>query len=198
MFMKDSNGKMFVGIRRAVRTEDAVPEDAGNVPDWLEEFVRMGGDGEEEKMEVEQEEEVTEGFSRNGKGRVSPKAVAESMELAARNMPFEVVYYPSVGWSEFVVNADVVDEKMSMVWGPGMRVKMGRENYDSSRMTWYQGTVSAVSVPDNGPWRGSPWRMLQVYDMPAHFVFLCLSVYCARDCYIIWEVWPDCGFQLLG
>ncbi|MED6191730.1 Arf17p [Stylosanthes scabra] len=41
---------------------------------------------------------------------------------------------------------------------------MGRETLlDSSRMTWFEGTVCGVSVPaDDQPWSGSPWRMLQV------------------------------------
>ena len=93
---------------------------------------------------------------------MSAKAVAEAAELAARNVPFEVVYYPRAGWSDFVVKAEAVEGAMKAAWCPGMRVKMALETEDSSRMTWFQGTVSSSSAPDNGPWRGSPWRLLQV------------------------------------
>ncbi|KAI4337751.1 hypothetical protein L6164_016128 [Bauhinia variegata] len=36
------------------------------------------------------------------------------------------------------------------------------ESEDASKMTLFRGTVSSASAPDNGPWRGSSWRMLQV------------------------------------
>lgn len=142
---------MFVGIRRSMRFACA----AKNRTE------------EEEEKELQQE---GEGFWRRGRGKVSVKEVALAAEAAAQNMPFEVVYYPRAGRSDFVVKAEAVEEAMRGAWGHGMRVKMAVETEDSSRMTWFQGTVSSASAPDNGPWRGSPWRMLQVY-------MLCLLVF---------------------
>ncbi|CAL5417332.1 unnamed protein product [Camellia sinensis] len=104
-----------------------------------------------------------EGFWRSGRGRVSEESVAEAAELAAQGMGFEVVYYPRVGLGDFVVKAESVEESLKVFWTSGMRVKMAMETDDSSRMAWFQGTVSLsmALAPDNCPWRGSPWRMLQ-------------------------------------
>ncbi|KAI4337753.1 hypothetical protein L6164_016130 [Bauhinia variegata] len=161
VFMKDSRGELFVGIRRAVRFT------AGNVGDcarWCSPGTKV-----EEEMQKENCASLSggEGFSRAGRGKLSAKSVAEAAELAAQNMPFEVVYFPRAGWSDFVVKAEVVEEAVNIVWAPGMRVKMAMETDDASRMTWFQGTISSACAPDNGLWRGSPWRMLQVtWDEP--------------------------------
>ncbi|XP_061365333.1 auxin response factor 17 isoform X2 [Gastrolobium bilobum] len=158
VFMKNPRKEMFVGIRRATRFSSC---------DGARWSFQVGGVRNRAEEKPQEEEVKKDGFSRNGKGKLSAKAVAEAAELAAQNLPFEVVYYPRTGWSDFVVKAEIVDEAMSVVWTPGMRVKMAMETDDSSRMTWFQGTVSSVSVPDNGHWRGSPWRMLQVtWDEP--------------------------------
>ncbi|XP_020988220.1 auxin response factor 17 [Arachis duranensis] len=152
VFLKNSQGSLFVGIRRTLRFSAVLKEDRDP---WLE---------EEEEEDNSSDPPV---FTRDGRGKVTLKAVAEAAELAARTMPFEVVYYPRAGWSDFVVKAEAVEAAMKAGWCPGMRVKMAVETEDASRMTWFQGTVSSASVPDNGPWRGSPWRMLQVtWDEP--------------------------------
>ncbi|KAJ7959077.1 Auxin response factor [Quillaja saponaria] len=165
VFMKNSRAEMFVGVRRAVRSS------AGNSSDCARWCSQIGG--MRKRVEGEQQEEgckgfgEREGFSRNGRGKLSSKAVAEAVESASQDMPFEIVYYPRAGWSDFVVKAEVVEEALKVVWTPGMRIKMAVETEDSSRMTWFQGTVSSASVPDSGPWRNSPWRMLQVtWDEP--------------------------------
>lgn len=162
VFMRNSTGQMFVGVRRAVR-----PSNGDSSARWS---LQIGG-----ATRVKAEEDNAEGFSRSGKGRLSTEAVVEAVELAAQGMPFEVVYYPRPGWSDFVVKAEVVEEAMNMFWTAGMRVKMAMETEDSSRTTWFQGTVSTVSVPENGPWRGSPWRMLQVCVLLRDYVY-CLSI----------------------
>ncbi|RDY04517.1 Auxin response factor 17, partial [Mucuna pruriens] len=156
IFMKNSSGNLFVGIRRSTR----LAFDVGNCP--------LSGKEEEEEEEKEEEEaEEKKVFSRNGKGRLSAKDVVKAAELAAQNKPFEVVYYPKAGWSEFVVKAETVDEAMRIAWFPGMRVKMAMETDDSSRMTWFQGTLTSVSFSNNGQWRYCPWRMLQItWDEP--------------------------------
>ncbi|KAK9167656.1 hypothetical protein Scep_002847 [Stephania cephalantha] len=45
---------------------------------------------------------------------------------------------------------------------------MAMEWEDLSRVTWFHGAVLSSAVPDHGPFRGSPWRMLQVtWDDPS-------------------------------
>ncbi|KAM7514995.1 hypothetical protein LguiA_004578 [Lonicera macranthoides] len=158
VFMRNTrSGELFVGIRRAVRFN----ADCGgrwNCPVGSS-SLRLKGDDEGFV--------VKEGFSRNGRGKISPEAVAEAAELAAQGMAFEIVYYPRAGWADFVVKAETVEESLNVFWTAGMRVKMAMETEDSSRMTWFQGTVSSAMVSEIGPWRGSPWRMLQVtWDEP--------------------------------
>ena len=149
VFMRNSMGQMFVGVRRAVR-----PSNGDTSARWS---LHIGG-----PTRAKAEEDNAEGFSRSGRGKLSAEAVVEAVELAAQGKTFEVVYYPRPGWADFVVKAEVVQEAMNVFWTAGMRVKMAMETEDSSRTTWFQGTISAVSVPEGGPWRGSPWRMLQV------------------------------------
>ncbi|KAF7816919.1 auxin response factor 17 [Senna tora] len=165
VFMKNSRGQMFVGIRRAARFAAG---SGGDCTMWCPQIggVRTKPDGEEQE-ERSSGSRGREGFSRDGRGKLSPKEVADAAELAAQNMPFEVVYYPRMGWSDFVVKAEVVEKSWNVRWTSGMRVKMAMETEDSSRVTWFQGTVSSASAPDNGLWWGSPWRMLQVmWDEP--------------------------------
>ncbi|XP_047179222.1 auxin response factor 17 [Vigna umbellata] len=157
LFMKHAQ-RLFVGIRRATRFSS----ERANCPKLM-----LIEEEEDEEEDEEDEEKVKRVFKRDGKGKLTAKVVVEAAELAARQMQFEVVYYPKAGWSEFVVKIEVVDAAMRIAWSEGMRVKMSVETDDSSRMTWFQGTVSAVSSHNNGQWCSSPWRMLQVtWDEP--------------------------------
>lgn len=149
LFMKNSRGDMFVGIRRAISF-------AVDCPTWRHQIAAR-------KAKIEEGNVLKEGFSRSGRGRVSAESVVKAIELAARGFPFEVVYYPRAGWSDFVVRAEVVEAAMRGYWAAGMRVKMAMETEDTSRMTWFQGTISSTAIPENGPWARSPWRMVQVY-----------------------------------
>lgn len=154
VFMRNTrSGELFVGIRRAVRF-NADYGGRWNCPVGSS-SLRLKGEDEGFVMK--------EGFSRNGRGKVLPEAVAEAAELAAQGMAFEIVYYPRAGWADFVVKAETVEESLNVFWTAGMRVKMAMETEDSSRMTWFQGTVCSAMVSEIGPWRGSPWRMLQVF-----------------------------------
>ncbi|KAL0391698.1 UNVERIFIED_CONTAM: Auxin response factor 17 [Sesamum radiatum] len=91
----------------------------------------------------------------------------EAIQKAARGMAFEVVYCPKAGCPDFVVKAEKVKDALRICWRQGMRVRMGVETDDSSRMTWFQGTIAATTSAGTGPWYGSPWRMLQVtWDEP--------------------------------
>lgn len=154
VFMRNSRGEMFVGVRRAVRS--TVSSDCASR--WSS---HIGG-GATTTMRLKTEDQ--EGY---GRKVMSAEAVVGAAEMAAEGRPFEVVYYPKAGWSDFVVKAEVVEKALNVFWSAGMRVKMSVETEDSSRMTWFQGTLSSVSIPDNGPWQRSPWRMLQVtWDEP--------------------------------
>ncbi|KAE9603897.1 hypothetical protein Lal_00001601 [Lupinus albus] len=169
VFMKNTKGELFAGIRRAKRTSTRSCGREGSGTDWSAMMLAVGGarkrDVDEEKKQ--EDKVVKAGFSRSGKGKLAPEKVAEAAELAAQGMPFEVVYYPCAGWSDFVVKAELVDAAMMIMWSPGMRVKMDVDTEDSSRMGWFQGTVSAVCAPENGLWRGSPWHRIQVaWDEP--------------------------------
>lgn len=134
VFMRDSRGKMYIGLRRSVR---------------------YGNNGD------------SAGARWREQTGMKAEAVAVAVERAVLGLPFEVVYYPRAGWADFMVRAEVVDSAMRVFWTAGMRVKMVVETEDSSRMTWIQGTVTAASMPDRGPWCGSPWGMLEVtWDEP--------------------------------
>jgi hypothetical protein len=45
-----------------------------------------------------------------------------------------------------------------------MRFKMPFETEDSSRISWFMGTISSVHVQDPIHWPDSPWRLLQVIN----------------------------------
>ncbi|KAL0452157.1 UNVERIFIED_CONTAM: Auxin response factor 18 [Sesamum latifolium] len=102
-----------------------------------------------------------------GRGNVSAESVIEAASLAASGRPFEVVYYPRASTPEFVVRASAVRAAMRIQWCAGMRFKMAFETEDSSRISWFMGTVSSVQVDDPVHWPNSPWRLLQVvWDEP--------------------------------
>ncbi|GLT41391.1 hypothetical protein SLA2020_154580 [Shorea laevis] len=153
VFMRDStNGQMFIGVRRSVKRDTG-----GDYARWREP-ISGGGTGSEGRG--------VEGFSEGGRERVTLETVAESVERAAKGLPFEVVYYPRAGWADFVVRAESVEAALSISWVDGMRVKMAVETEDSSRMSWFQGTVDSAA-PERGCWGASPWGMLQVtWDEP--------------------------------
>ncbi|XP_061353887.1 auxin response factor 18-like isoform X2 [Gastrolobium bilobum] len=107
------------------------------------------------------------GVSLSGRARVRPEAVVEAVTLAASNQPFEVVYYPRASTPEFCIKASAVRAAMRIQWCSGMRFKMAFETEDSSRISWFMGTVASVQVVDPIRWPNSPWRLLQVtWDEP--------------------------------
>ncbi|GAB4844846.1 hypothetical protein Ancab_038237 [Ancistrocladus abbreviatus] len=171
VFIKNrTSEELFVGVRRTVKSNGAV-----ELVRWAPHYASLGSPGTGRGVNVEEavgggfrgEAERDGVFSRNGKGKVSPESVMEAADLAVKGLPFEVVYYPKMGSPDFVVATEKVVGALNVYWSPGMRVKMAMETEDSSRVTWFQGTVSSVVIPDNGLWRGSPWRMLQVaWDEP--------------------------------
>ncbi|CAN8240302.1 unnamed protein product [Cochlearia groenlandica] len=163
VFMKKSVNELFIGVRRApVSTNNNETSFYGEAHDEFSSYNQSSDEANEE----EEEANVKMGFRRSGKGKLTAKAVSEAMYKAANGMPFEVVYYPTARWSEFVVRAEEVESSMAIAWSPGTSVKMAMETDDSSRITWFQGTVSST-VQETGPWRGIPWKHLQItWDEP--------------------------------
>ncbi|KAG9444035.1 hypothetical protein H6P81_015375 [Aristolochia fimbriata] len=153
VFMKNRSGELFVGVRRTVRSGGAADSGGRWNNSVLAAAKLEDGDGE--------------GFSRNNRGRVSADSVLDATELAGSGRVFDVVYYPRAGSPDFVVRAHAVEDAMKVYWTVGMRIKMAVETEDSSRMTWFQGSIQSVGFPDGGLCRTSPWRMLQVnWDEP--------------------------------
>jgi hypothetical protein len=142
VFLKNSTGDVFVGIRRNMK------------------FAAAEAAAAQKKRKKGEGEEKVEGFSRSGKrGNVTEKAVIEAVERAEKNMAFEVVYYPTPNWTNFVVEAKVVDEAMKIGWESGMRVKLLLKKEESSKkpLSQPQGAISNVSIVPK-------WRMLKVYS----------------------------------
>ncbi|XP_047323525.1 auxin response factor 17 [Impatiens glandulifera] len=171
VFMRKKNtDELYVGIRRSFRSNPHYGERWNNNYPVMggggDGSVKLNGDGCENGGHDVALKKKNSGFSRINMGMVLPESVAEAAELAAEGMPFEVMYYPRAGRSEFVVKAELVEESLRLYWAGGTRVKMAVETEDSSKMRWCQGTVLSV-VYDDCPWSGSPWRILQVeWDKP--------------------------------
>lgn len=163
VFLRAENGDLCVGIRRAKRGIGGGPEppsgwngNCGTPYGGYAAFLR----DDEGKM-----------LRKNGGcgpyGKVRPESVVEAASLAASGQPFEVVYYPRASTPEFCVKASAVRAAMQVQWCAGMRFKMAFETEDSSRISWFMGTVSCVQVADPIHWPNSPWRLLQVaWDEP--------------------------------
>ncbi|XP_039037565.1 auxin response factor 18-like [Hibiscus syriacus] len=146
VFLRSENGELRVGIRRAKRPEN------GNCGSPYGGFPALTRNANS---------------SFGGKGKLRAEAVAESVALAGSGQPFEVVYYPRASTPEFCVKESAVKAAMRVPWCSGMRFKMPFETEDSSRISWFVGTVSSVQVADPIRWPNSPWRLLQVtWDEP--------------------------------
>ncbi|KAI3799714.1 hypothetical protein L1987_35013 [Smallanthus sonchifolius] len=143
VFLRADNGDLCVGIRRAKRGIGRGFTDS-NCSGWN---TAVGGYG--------------------NSGKVSAESVIEAANLAAAGRPFKVVYYPRASTPEFCVKASTVKAAMRIQWCPEMRFKMAFETEDSSRISWFMGTISSVDVEDQFRWPNSPWRLLQVaWDEP--------------------------------
>ncbi|KAK1307986.1 Auxin response factor 18 [Acorus calamus] len=169
VFLRAENGDLCVGIRRAKRGVGIgggsdlpsgwnPPGPYGGFSMFLREdennkLMKNGGNGGR--------------GGGGGKGRVRAESVVEAASLAASGQAFEVVYYPRASTPEFCVRSGLVRAAMRIQWCSGMRFKMAFETEDSSRISWFMGTISAVQVADPVRWPNSPWRLLQVtWDEP--------------------------------
>lgn len=170
VFLRAENGDLCVGIRRAKRGIGGNGPDSSGVPGWnsgLGNGNSVSPYGGFSAFLREDESKMIRNGNLRGKGKVRPEAVLEALALAASGQPFEVVYYPRASTPEFCVKASAVRTAMRIPWCSGMRFKMPFETEDSSRISWFMGTVSSVQVADPIRWPNSPWRLIQVtWDEP--------------------------------
>ncbi|KAM0863709.1 hypothetical protein ACQ4PT_044415 [Festuca glaucescens] len=148
VFLRGDGGELHVGIRRAKRVFWGAEEG----------WDRHGGPVRGNASPC--------GAAR-GRAKVCAEDVLEAARLAGIGQPFEVAYYPRASTPEFCVRAAAVRAAMRVQWCPGLRFKMAFETEDSSRISWFMGTVAGVQVADPVRWPQSPWRLLQVtWDEP--------------------------------
>ncbi|KAJ8753964.1 hypothetical protein K2173_001862 [Erythroxylum novogranatense] len=165
VFLRAENGDLCVGIRRAKRGIGGGPESSWN-PAGGNCVVPYGGfaaflrEDENKLGRTGNGSNATGGLV--GRAKVRPESVIEAASLAAKGHAFEVVYYPRASTPEFCVKASSVKAALRIRWCSGMRFKMAFETEDSSRISWFMGTISAVQVADPLRWPDSPWRLLQV------------------------------------
>ncbi|KAM3399107.1 auxin response factor 18 isoform X1 [Capsicum galapagoense] len=163
VFLRAENGELCLGIRRAKRGGSGGPETPSG---WNSASGNYGGFSAFLREDMNKNGNLSAGSFR-GKGRVRPESVVEAAYLAASGQPFEVVYYPRANTPEFCVKASSVNAAMRIQWCSGMRFKMAFETEDSSRISWFMGTISSIQVADPIRWPNSPWRLLQVsWDEP--------------------------------
>jgi hypothetical protein len=159
VFLRTEHGELCVGIRRAKRVTCGGMEciSGWNAPGYggFSAFLK------EEENKMMNGPGPGGGYAK-GRGKVKIADVVEAASLAANGQPFEVVYYPRASTPEFVVKAAAMQAAMRIHWCPGMRFKMAFETEDSSRISWFMGTISSVQVADPLRWPNSPWRLLQV------------------------------------
>lgn len=164
VFLRAENGDLCVGIRRAKRGIGigSGPESSSTPSGWTTNSSYVNPYGGFSLFLKEDENKGLRNGGLRGKGKVRPEEVMDAAALAANSQPFEVVYYPRASTPEFCVKASSVRAAMRIQWCSGMRFKMAFETEDSSRISWFMGTVSSVQVFDPIRWPNSPWRLLQV------------------------------------
>ncbi|XVE61707.1 hypothetical protein DITRI_Ditri06bG0061400 [Diplodiscus trichospermus] len=174
VFLRAENGDLCVGVRRAKRGIGGGSESSsgwnatgGNCMLPYGGFSAFLRENENKLMR----NGSSNGLSSNGnlmeKRKVRPEQVIEAATLAANGKQFEVIYYPRASIPEFFVKASSVKAALQIRWCSGMRFKMAFETEDSSRISWFMGTISSVQVADPLRWPDSPWRLLQVaWDEP--------------------------------
>ncbi|MED6216911.1 hypothetical protein PIB30_012372 [Stylosanthes scabra] len=183
VFLRAENGDLCVGIRRAKRVIGiGIGGNGGGCEGsslWSSASSGNGNGnggpyGALSMFLREENNKLLRNNSNNGRcspssssSRVRAEDVVEAVSMAARNQPFEVVYSPRANTPEFCIKASSVSSAMRIQWCPGMRFKMPFETEDSSRISWFMGTIASVQVVDPIRWPNSPWRLLQVtWDEP--------------------------------
>jgi hypothetical protein len=179
VFMRAENGDLCVGIRRAKRGIGCASESpSGWNPAPCHSDSPYGGYStllreEENKLMRNGYGNSSPGGNLRGKVRVRPESVIEAAALAASGQPFEVDFYPRASTPEFCVKASAVNAAMRIQWCSGLRIKMAFETEDSSRISWFMGTIASVHVADPLRWHNSPWRLLQVLYSSVILIPLC-------------------------
>nr|KYP50021.1 Auxin response factor 18 [Cajanus cajan] len=162
VFLRADNGDLCVGIRRAKRGGVGGPEVGSG---WS--GGGGGGLGPYGAFCAFLREESKGARNGSGRPKVSAESVREAIMLAAGNQAFEVVYYPRASTPEFCIRTSAVRAALRIQWCSGMRFKMPFETEDSSRISWFMGTIASVQLLDPIRWPNSPWRLLQVtWDEP--------------------------------
>ncbi|KAI7750917.1 hypothetical protein M8C21_003082 [Ambrosia artemisiifolia] len=170
VFVRTENGDLCVGIRRAKRGGIDGSDSHSGWNSYSGNSAPFYG-GVSSFLHDTESNLIRNGSNRNiyssGRGKVKPENVIEATSLAANGQPFDVTYYPRAGTPNFCVKASSLTASLGRQWCPGMRFKMAFETEDSSRISWFMGTVSSVEVVDPFQWPNSPWRLLQViWDEP--------------------------------
>ncbi|XP_023511968.1 auxin response factor 16-like [Cucurbita pepo subsp. pepo] len=164
VFLRAETGDLCVGVRRAKR---GIGCGIDYSPGWNPANSGSSLMGYSDFMRENEGRMVRRHSNGNLNGRVKVESVIEAATLAASGKRFEIVYYPCAGTPEFVVRASTVRSAMQIHWYSAMRFKMPFETEDSSRISWFMGTISSIQVADPVRWPDSPWRMLQVsWDEP--------------------------------
>jgi hypothetical protein len=167
VFLRSESGDLCVGIRRAKRGGLGSNAGSDNPYPGFSGFLRDDESTTTTSKLMMMKRNGNNDGNAAATGRVRVEAVAEAVARAACGQAFEVVYYPRASTPEFCVKAADVRSAMRIRWCSGMRFKMAFETEDSSRISWFMGTVSAVQVADPIRWPNSPWRLLQVaWDEP--------------------------------
>ncbi|KAL6651048.1 hypothetical protein ACP70R_009973 [Stipagrostis hirtigluma subsp. patula] len=162
VFLRGEGGQVHVGLRRAKRA--FCVGGAGPGPD--EGAAALSGWDHHYRGLVRGNASPSRGGAHTS-GKVPAEDVVAAARLAAAGQPFEVVHYPRASSPEFCVRASTVRAAMQVQWCPGMRFKMAFETEDSSRISWFMGTIAGVQPADPVRWPLSPWRLLQVtWDEP--------------------------------
>lgn len=169
VFLRANDGEIFVGIRRAKKGGiggSEAPQGWSSVAGSYCPFPSFLRDDDNKTIRSSSTAKLSSsGGAFNERGRVKPESVLEAACLAASGKPFEVVYYPRASTPEFCVRASSVHSAMRIQWCTRMRFKMAFETEDSSRISWFMGTVSSVQINDPTHWPNSPWRLLQVMQL---------------------------------
>lgn len=165
VFVRTENGNLCVGIRRAKRGgiggSDSSPgwnSYPGNSSTFYRGVSSFVLDNENKLRRSGSNRNIVSSL----RGKVKSEDVIEATSLAANGQPFEVAYYPRASTPDFCVKASSLTASLNSKWCAGMRFKMPFETEDSSRISWFMGTVSSVEVADPVHWPNSPWRLLQV------------------------------------
>ncbi|CAH9097494.1 unnamed protein product [Cuscuta epithymum] len=171
VFLRSTSGEIFVGIRRVKKASISCLDTSSSWSSLAGKYAALSSFLKEDENKTKRNGDGNPSGSSGGgfrdRGRVNPQSVLEAAYLAACGNPFEVAYHPRASTPEFCVKASSVSSAMKIQWTPQMRFKMAFETEDSSRISWFLGTISSVRVIDPIQWPNSPWRLLQVtWDEP--------------------------------